>query len=109
MYSVNNPFEYDQKFSANLTTTLELRTQNYLFDLIHLHFCYNNTIQYNTVQFMCLFIFHLVKENSIKVKKTAAMGAIIGDGALVRRNKVVILRTAALCTRYVHVQAKSWK
>ncbi len=46
----------------------ELRTQNYLFDLIHLHFCYNNTIQYNTVQFMGLFIFPLVKETPIKVR-----------------------------------------
>ncbi len=46
----------------------ELRTQNYLFDLIYLHFCYNNTIQYNTVQFMGLFIFLLVKETPIKVR-----------------------------------------
>ncbi len=51
-----------------VTENSELRTQNYLFDLILLHFCYNNTIQYNTVQFMGLFIFLLVKETPIKVR-----------------------------------------
>ncbi len=51
------------KYCSNyheFTKNSELRTQNYLFDLIHLHFCYYNTIQYNTVQFMGLFIFVLV-------------------------------------------------
>ncbi len=36
---------------------LELRIiQNYLFDLIHSYFFYNNTIQYNSVQFMIVFV-----------------------------------------------------
>ncbi len=46
----------------------ELRTQKYLFDLIHLHFCYNNKIQYNTLQFIGGFIFLLVKEIPIMVR-----------------------------------------
>ncbi len=69
------------------TKNSELRTQNYLFDLIHSHFCYNNTIYKdnklyyiicynNIVQFMFFFvIFLLVKETPIKAGKSAVIGA----------------------------------
>ncbi len=56
----------------------ELRTQNYLFDLIHSYFFYNNTIQYNSVQFFIVFFFFfflLVKETPIKSNETPVMGA----------------------------------
>ncbi len=39
------------------TQNSELRTQNYIFDLIHSYFFYNNTIQYNSVQFMIVLGF----------------------------------------------------
>ncbi len=34
----------------------ELRTENYLFDLIHSYFCYNNTICIIILQFVCVCV-----------------------------------------------------
>ncbi len=55
----------------------ELRTQNYLFGLIHLHFCYNNTIQYNIIQYnlwVCLYFFWS-RRLLLRSDKTTVMGA----------------------------------
>ncbi len=56
-----------------------LRTKNYLLDFIHSYFCYSNTIQYNTVQFMIFFVFLLYSFWSgrlqLRSNKTTVMGA----------------------------------
>ncbi len=57
------------------TQNSELRTQNYLFDLIHLHFCYNNTIQYNTVQFIRFLYSFWSRRLPLRSDKITGMGA----------------------------------
>ncbi len=65
--------------SIAINLELRIRTQNDLFDLIHSYIFYNNTIQYNSVQFMIAFCYvsgwsrrHPLTWRS---NKTAVMGA----------------------------------
>ncbi len=53
--SLSDFWNYLKKWEWSFKLYSELRTQNDLFDLIHSHLCYNNTIQYNTVHLWLFF------------------------------------------------------
>ncbi len=80
------------------------RTQNYLFDLIHLHFCYKNTIQYNTVQFMGFLYSFWSGRLPLRSDKTTVTGSHLLGGFKTMKNKNKIKINEVK----LHVQVYIW-